>query len=410
MIIYCLNVWIFLREFPNLKDIIFTKYKYILADEFQDTNYIQYCLFKEICINSNMERTNVFVVGDKRQCIMKFQGANPENIKNLIEDFGCTEYKLEKNHRTSSVKIREITDRLRNSKDEIESKFEIYISINDISFETIDKLNSSLVSKITQLREKGAKLEDICILFPQDSASKTIKEKLIDENIKFISITDYTFKSIYNNYSDLFIRIENLIIQKIDQKSVNILIEAIIDELYPEETDNIILDTIKNFSNKFDRHEYSSLETWNRLQEFYNHLQLEIDWSKIVRRQTKDKLFLSTIHSAKGLEFKFILLIGIVNYQLPHSSTCADQCYHSRNSELTDISDDKDVFYVAISRSIEDIFFFFSKCEFNADEELRARKISCVFEDIYDLLRFIDIDSNNEFNHENSTIKENCCR
>ena len=77
----------------------------ILADEFQDTNFIQYCLFKELSINSKGEKRNVFVVGDKKQAIMRFQGANPENIDILISDFNCNEIELKTNQYVNIFRI-----------------------------------------------------------------------------------------------------------------------------------------------------------------------------------------------------------------------------------------------------------------------------------------------------------------
>ena len=69
-----------LKTKPNLKEIYHKKYSLIFADEFQDTNYLQYMFLKEIAISANSRKRPVFVVGDKKQAIMKFQGANPENI------------------------------------------------------------------------------------------------------------------------------------------------------------------------------------------------------------------------------------------------------------------------------------------------------------------------------------------
>lgn len=399
-----------LRNFPVIKDIIFDKYNFILADEFQDTNDIQYSLLKEIAIDSKTNKKPLFIVGDEKQSIMQFQGANPKNIKRIIEDFECDRHELKINHRTSSNRIKDITARLRYSK-EVDSKFKMYVAIKTRAEESISKINSCLVTKIEELVEKGIKLHDICILFPQESVSSNIKEKLKENGIEFISVTDYSFKSISNKYSQLFKVVKELIYQKCEENSVNNIIETTIEEYYPDKKDNIILNTIKNFSYKFDGREYLSLKTWQRLQEFYNHLKMDIDWSKVIRTRTKNKIFLSTIHSAKGLEFKFIFMIGIVNYQLPHRTLCVppDLCNHSRNINNLDISEYKDLFYVGVSRSIEDIFFFFNNKEINYSGNQVGRKISCVFRDVYDLLTFIDADTGKEYSHEDGKIKRNCC-
>jgi superfamily I DNA/RNA helicase len=60
-------------------------------------------------VKSEDARRSIFVVGDKRQAIMKFQGANPENIDLLIDDFDCKELELTTNHRATSDRIKALT-------------------------------------------------------------------------------------------------------------------------------------------------------------------------------------------------------------------------------------------------------------------------------------------------------------
>jgi superfamily I DNA/RNA helicase len=406
----CLDIF---KRFPTIKDIFFLKYRYILADEFQDTNHVQYLLFKEISTDSKNKKRPVFVVGDKKQAIMRFQGANPKNIERLIEDFDCEEHELKKNHRTASHRIKEITERLRNPDLETSSIFDMFMVIKTHKKpSTIDRINFYLVKKIVSLMGDEIRLHDICVLVPQESLLNPLKEKLEEQMIDFISISDYSYKSIRKNYFTLFERIETLINENYDGNSVNKVIQTIINDYYSENENDPILNTIINYSNKFDRMEYDSLETWQRLQEFYNHLQMDIDWTKLIRTKTKNHVFLSTIHSAKGLEFKYIFIMGIDKYKVPHHSTCTpeNKCDHGQNISKVNISSAKDLFYVAVSRSIEDVFFFFSKQYINSKQEISNKnRISCVFRDIQDMLRFVDVDDNRIYDVENNKIKRLFC-
>lgn len=74
------------------------RYDYVMVDEFQDTNQIQYTLIKLL---SAKNRNNIFVVGDPFQTIYTWRGAVPENILKFGQEFQATEMKLEKNYRST---------------------------------------------------------------------------------------------------------------------------------------------------------------------------------------------------------------------------------------------------------------------------------------------------------------------
>jgi DNA helicase II / ATP-dependent DNA helicase PcrA len=74
------------------------RYDFLMVDEFQDTNEIQYSLIKLL---SGKNRENIFVVGDPFQTIYTWRGAVPENILRFSREFGATEMRLEKNYRSA---------------------------------------------------------------------------------------------------------------------------------------------------------------------------------------------------------------------------------------------------------------------------------------------------------------------
>lgn len=394
-----------LKKFPIIKNYFFNKYIMILADEFQDTNHVQYLLFKEIATNSDGQKRNVFVVGDKKQAIMKFQGANPENIDLLIKDFGCTELELQKNHRTNSEKILAITKRLRNPEFKVDEGINYKMYLND----TVSEETSRIISIITDLFEKkNVKPQDICILFPQFKTSDPLKKEFDKRSIDYIFINDYKFTSIVSEYSKIFTEIESHIDNEYNEKSVNRIVRELINKYYRSQYENnLVLMTFEKFSRVFDRGDYSSVEVWRRLQDFYNCLQMEIDWTELVRSHIKDRIFLSSIHGSKGLEFKYVLMMGIVNFRLPHHNLCWP-CSDFRNRDKVDITEAKDLFYVGVSRAIKNVIFFFSK----QDEQNLARtnrKISCVFSDILSLIKFID-SYDGEYGFEENEVQKFLCQ
>lgn len=391
-----------LQSNKDIKNIFFNKYSIILADEFQDTNYVQYKLFKEIAINSFGQKKNVYVMGDKKQAIMKFQGANPENIDLLIKDFNCGVIELKQNHRTDSKQILNITNKLRDSSfSALKAEHIVYIN------ETVEDEMSKIVENIYAFLKTNIKAHDICILFPQKKTSHPIKIKFEKEQIDYIDITDFKIDTIVEKYSKLIEEIEKYIENKYTKKSIKLIINELIIKYYSDQLNDIVLSTLKNFSIKFDKGYYSSIEVWKRLQEFYNHLQMEIDWTSLVRSDIKNKVYLSTIHGSKGLEFDYIFIVGLVNYRMPFFTSCMP-CQDFNKPQRVDISEYEDLFYVGVSRAIKNIFFFFSK----QDEQNLAqknRKLSCVFSTILEPIKFID-SCNNEYNCHHEKVEPILCK
>jgi DNA helicase-2/ATP-dependent DNA helicase PcrA len=384
-----------------IKNLIFNKYSFLLADEFQDTNHAQYTLFKQIATNTFNEKKRVYVLGDKRQSIMRFQGANPDNIDLLIEDFDCEPLELEINHRTDSENILTLTSRLRDSS-VVVSKPQHILYIN----ESVEEEMNRIIGYISYLSKNEVNLHDICILFPHRATSYVLKQHLKHEDIDYIDITDFKVDSICDKYSELIKDIEQYISDKKLAGSVSHIVNELIHKYYPSEQNNIVLKTFRDFSRIFDGGSYSSFKTWERLQEFYNYFQMEIDWSSIIKSHVKNKLYLSTIHSSKGLEFDYVFIFGITHYRMPFFTKCFP-CQDFRKPEIVDITESKDLFYVGVSRAMKNVIFFFSQQDEQNLERTR-RKISCVFKDAIDCLKFIDY-SNKEYSLGDEFVQNLLC-
>jgi DNA helicase-2/ATP-dependent DNA helicase PcrA len=93
-----LNLGLLLREHDSIRNILADKYKYIMVDEYQDTNRLQ----AEIVRFLASKHRNVMVVGDDAQCIYSFRGSTIRNITMFGEEYeGCTVIKLEENYRST---------------------------------------------------------------------------------------------------------------------------------------------------------------------------------------------------------------------------------------------------------------------------------------------------------------------
>jgi DNA helicase-2/ATP-dependent DNA helicase PcrA len=110
------NTYILLDKFPDVMYKYQVKFKYILVDEYQDTNHVQYMIIKKLAANNE----NICVVGDDAQSIYAFRGANIQNILNFQNDYPDLEvFKLEQNYRSTKTIVSAANGIIIKNKDQI---------------------------------------------------------------------------------------------------------------------------------------------------------------------------------------------------------------------------------------------------------------------------------------------------
>lgn len=110
------NMNILLRNFPEVLYKYQNKFKYILVDEYQDTNHAQYLIVKQLAARNE----NICVVGDDAQSIYSFRGANIQNILNFKSDYPDVRiFKLEQNYRSTQTIVNAANSIIANNKDQI---------------------------------------------------------------------------------------------------------------------------------------------------------------------------------------------------------------------------------------------------------------------------------------------------
>jgi len=110
---------ILFRDHPDILHRYQRKYKYILVDEYQDTNYAQYLIVKSLAAMFQ----NICVVGDDAQSIYSFRGANIENILNFKNDYPDYKiFKLEQNYRSTQTIVNAANSIIEKNKDQIQKK------------------------------------------------------------------------------------------------------------------------------------------------------------------------------------------------------------------------------------------------------------------------------------------------
>ncbi len=171
-------------------------YKYILIDEYQDTNEAQYILTKMISENNRL----ITCVGDDSQSIYGFRGANYKNILNFEKDYkDAKTILLEQNYRSTSNILDAANQVIRNNKMKKEKnlwtargigeKIKYYRSYNER-----DEAQY-VIRKSKELIAKGTNYEDIAILYRTNAQSRVIEEEMLKENIPYRVIGSFYFYS-----------------------------------------------------------------------------------------------------------------------------------------------------------------------------------------------------------------------
>ncbi|MGC8964554.1 MAG: ATP-dependent helicase [Brevinematia bacterium] len=184
-----------LKENKEIREIYKRRWKYIMVDEFQDTDPIQYELVKLI-LN---EEQNICVVGDDDQSIYGWRGANVENIRNFDKDFkNCKVVILKTNYRSTEEIIKlsnSISSGMLFRRKEKVIKGTGNFGSKPIFIETIDQSREAdiIVKIIKELTRKNYQYKDIAILYRANYLSRLIEEKLVKENIPYRIYSGFSF-------------------------------------------------------------------------------------------------------------------------------------------------------------------------------------------------------------------------
>jgi DNA helicase-2/ATP-dependent DNA helicase PcrA len=446
-LLYQTNV--LLRDFPDVLLKYQNKFRYILVDEYQDTNFSQYVIIKQLAARFQ----NISVVGDDAQSIYSFRGANIQNILNFEKDYpDLKTFKLEQNYRSTQTIVGAANHIIANNKDQFKKNVftenEDGTKIKVIKASTDNEEGQKIANSLFETRmQEQAMNSDFVILYRTNAQSRAFEEALRRLNIPYKiyggvsfyqrkeikDVLSYYRLTINNNDDESLKRIINYPARGIGQttidkinvaaaehdismwtvicslKDFNLGINAgisskiadfvaqiksyslllpykdafelgnqiavntgIVKELYSDKTpegvsryENIqeLLNGIKDFveqprtpqeeelneiiketlqkdeTNLFAEATDNKLKT---LDEFMQEISLLTDVDKEKDDENKDKVSLMTIHASKGLEYKYVYVVGLEENLFP------SQLALNSRSEL---EEERRLFYVAITRA-----------------------------------------------------------
>ena len=380
------------------------KYKYVLIDEYQDTNSIQAQIVRLIA----SEHNNVTAVGDDSQSIYSFRGANFKNIlefPNLYE--GCKIVTLEQNYR-SSQNILDFANKILEQAKEKYSK-ELFSTIQSsekpaiICCENTHAEGEFVVQRILEFcNEDGLSLDDIAVLSRSASLMFDVETQLVKQKIPYRKIGGLKFtetahvkditaylRIILNSYDEISLNRILLLQKGIGVSTINKLLPvltiqgskatadmlpvkpsqradlgnllALLSEARNQIADPkvvtekvlayyepILMEHYDDASKRlkdFDHILYLSSKYLN-LEDFLSDMALEPPDSSITDTEEgavmDECLTLSTIHGAKGTEYKAVFVIGAVDGRFPSM--------YSFNSP-EELDEELRLFYVAVTRA-----------------------------------------------------------
>ena len=182
-----LNMNILLRDSPKSYEEIADMFRYILVDEYQDTNMAQYIILRKL----SAFHKNICVVGDDSQSIYGFRGARVENILNFQKDYpGCRIFRLEQNYRSTQTIVNAANSLIAKNSARIPkvcySKGDEGEKIHLIKAYTETEEAMLIVSSImATLRSESAQYQDFAILYRTNAQSRALEEALRKRNVPY---------------------------------------------------------------------------------------------------------------------------------------------------------------------------------------------------------------------------------
>ncbi|WP_343637025.1 UvrD-helicase domain-containing protein [Fluviicola sp.] len=184
-LLYQTNV--LLRDFPDVLHYYQHKFRYILVDEYQDTNYAQYLIVKKLAAVYE----NICVVGDDAQSIYSFRGANIQNILNFRNDYPDYKlYKLEQNYRSTQNIVDAANSVISKNKDQIKKSVWTHNDkgnlIRVIRAMTDNEEGKIIANKIFDVKhQESGDWTDFAILYRTNRQSRAFEEALRKMNIPY---------------------------------------------------------------------------------------------------------------------------------------------------------------------------------------------------------------------------------
>jgi len=407
--------------FDQRKDILSAwqkKYRYILIDEFQDVNQLQYDTVRMLAAPLD----NLFVVGDDDQSIYRFRGAKPEIMLHMPKDYGNLEIvKLGYNYRCPREVVDFASKIIAHNRQRFQKEIQgVKQQEHAISFQVFDSIKEENENLIKHLKSQKTPFSETAVLFRTNLQARPLMEKLMEYNIPFTAkdrvpnlYEHWIAKDLYaymriakgSRARRDFLMVMNRpkrYLSRDSLESENVAFDAwmafyseqpwiadrieklwqdlkIIAGMRPFAAVNYIRkavgydDFLKEYADYRNIKEEELVQILEELQEstrgfltfddWFGHIEeysrkIEQVWKK--SREEKEAVTLSTFHSAKGLEFDSVHIMEVNEGITPYKKAALPQ----------EMEEERRMFYVAVTRAKQELFLYSVKNINNHEAEL----------------------------------------
>ncbi len=414
MLVYCYEL---LSERPDVLKLWQNKFQYILIDEFQDINKIQYDIIRMLAAPQN----NMFIVGDDDQSIYRFRGAKPEIMLKFPEDYPQSKkIVLDKNYRSTSQIVESANRLIRHN----ENRFNKSVSavrgagqeIVIREFMTLKEENQMLADEILTLHKKGIRFSEMAILVRTNLGSGALLHKLMEYNIPFrmrdslpniyehwiaLDIITYIKIAMGSKERSHYLRIINRpkryisrecfdtsevnfdfirdyyedkdwMLERLDQLEYDL---ALLADMSPYAAINYIRkgigyeEYLKEYAEMRRIKMDELLDILDELQENAKEFKTYAEWFSYMeeykeelkrqavesREKNTDSVTIATMHSSKGLEFNVVFIADANEGITPHKKAVLPP----------DVEEERRLFYVAMTRAKDDLYILSAKERYN---------------------------------------------
>lgn len=418
------DILIFCKElFEQRKDILTAwqrKYKYILIDEFQDINEIQYRIIQMLAAPEN----NLFIVGDDDQSIYRFRGSKPEIMLNFEKDYpNAKKTVLGMNYRSGKEIVARASRLISFNKTRFSKKLtpaaSVGIPVTEKIFSTQREQNLFVIQEMTRLHRAGMDYRDMTVLFRTNIQPRYLMEQMLSYNIPFHSkdripnIYDHwiakdiltyikialgdrsraSFLKIMNRpkrylsreslpYEEVsfdvwedYYREQNWMVQRLEKlymdlkviagmrpfSAVNYIRKGVAYEDYLLEYANERRISFDDMTDVLDELQENArgFETFDDWFAHIEHLQEEMENQVIDLSSERDAVMFSTLHSAKGLEYQTVFLVDVNEGIMPYKKAVLEP----------DLEEERRMFYVGMTRAKERLYLLASRQIHNKEME-----------------------------------------
>lgn len=407
MLVFCYEL---LKEREDIRVMWQNRFQYILIDEFQDINKVQYEIVKLLTKN----RRNLFIVGDDDQSVYRFRGARPEIMLGFERDFpGARRFELGINYRCSEEIVesarRLVSHNKKRFKKNLRAARGSKVPVVYRQFDSVTEECNDIIQGIRFYQQKGKSFNDMAVIFRTNTQPRLLAGRLMEYNIPFQmrdvlpnifehwiakNIITYLKLAAGSRERSLFLSVMNRpkryisrkmlqdtevdlktlkrqcfgrkwLFEKIDKLEMDLLL---MKKMEPAKAIQYIRKGIGYEEYLVEYAQFRRMnpedlfEILDQLQESAKNYRTTEEWFSYIkeygqelqkqieagRREDKGGVTLTTMHSSKGLEYDVVFIMDMNEGVTPHKKAVKD----------ADLEEERRLMYVALTRARTYLFLY----------------------------------------------------